>query len=86
MPEPDFACLRGLKERLKELDRPTRKNELVRAGLHTLASLSDEALLLAVGQLPPSKEPKAAKPPKSPKAPKPLKARKTLKKHRRAQA
>jgi hypothetical protein len=74
MPEPDFARLRVLKERLKELDRPTRKNELVRAGLHALASLSDEALLLAVEQLPPAKAPKAPKPPKAPKARKALKA------------
>lgn len=68
MPEPDFARLRVLKERLKELDRPTRKNELVRAGLHALASLSDKALVLAVEQLPPSKAPKAPKPPKARKA------------------
>lgn len=68
MPEPDFARLRVLKDRLKELDRPTRKNELVRAGLHALASLSDEALLLAVEQLPPAKAPKAPKPAKSRRA------------------
>ena len=60
MPEPDFARLRALKERLKVLDRPTRKNELLRAGLHALAALSDEALLLAVEQLPPAKAPKPA--------------------------
>lgn len=64
MPEPDFARLRVLKDRLKELDRPTRKNELLRAGLNALALLSDEALLLAVEQLPPAKPPKAAKPAK----------------------
>ncbi len=65
MPEPDFARLRWLKERLKKLDRPTRKNELLRAGLQALALLSDEALLLAVEQLPPAKAPKAPKPAKS---------------------
>lgn len=68
MPEPDFARLRWLKERLKMLHRPTRKNELLRAGLHALAALSDEALLLAVEQLPPAKAPKAPKPAKSPKS------------------
>jgi hypothetical protein len=65
MPEPDFAGLRWLKERLKMLDRPTRKNELLRAGLKALSALSDEALLLAVTQLPPAKAPKAPKPAKS---------------------
>lgn len=68
MPEPDFARLRALKERLKVLDRPTRKNELLRAGLHALAALSDEALLLAVEQLPPAKAPKPPKPAKAPKS------------------
>lgn len=68
MPEPDFARLRALKERLKVLDRPTRKNELLRAGLHALAALSDEALLLAVEQLPPAKAPKPPKPAKARKS------------------
>ncbi len=68
MPEPDFARLRWLKERLKMLDRPTRKNELLRAGLQALALLSDEALLLAVEQLPPAKARKAPKPAKSRRA------------------
>lgn len=68
MPEPDFARLRALKERLKELDRPTRKSELVRAGLHALVSLSDAALLVAVQQLPPAKAPKAPKPSKAGRA------------------
>lgn len=61
MPEPDFARLRFLKERLKALDRPTRKNELLRAGLSALSVMADEALLLAVERLPPAKPPKELK-------------------------
>lgn len=61
MPEPDFARLRFLKERLKALDRPTRKNELLRAGLSALSVMADEALLLAVERLPPAKPPKERK-------------------------
>lgn len=76
MPAPDFERLRGLKLRLKELDRPTRKNELLRAGIHALCQFSDEALLLAVEQLPPAKPPKPPKAPKPPRAAKPAKAAK----------
>lgn len=61
MPRPDFERLRALKARLKALDRPTRKNELLRAGLRQLDALDDEALMNALEGLPPAKPPKPSR-------------------------
>jgi hypothetical protein len=55
MPEPDFAKIRVLKERLRELGRATRKNELLRAGLAALTAMPNEELMLFVEQLDPAK-------------------------------
>jgi hypothetical protein len=44
MPESDFALVGHLKERALGFKRPVKKSELLRAGLHALAVLSDAEL------------------------------------------
>lgn len=61
MPQVDFDRMTLLKHRARELGRPTRKNELLRAGLRALVMLTDESLMLALSQLEPVKSPKPAK-------------------------
>jgi hypothetical protein len=41
MPRPDFALIDMLKERMVAYRRPTKKSDLLRAGLHTLMALPD---------------------------------------------
>ncbi|MGE4073587.1 MAG: hypothetical protein AB7E72_20640 [Lysobacterales bacterium] len=82
MPEADFDRISLLKNRARELGRPAKKNELLRAGLRALVMLSDESLMIALDQLEatkPGKPAKQAKAPKAPKAPKPPKPAKTAK-------
>lgn len=79
MPEADFDRIALLKNRARELGRPAKKNELLRAGLRALVMLSDESLMIALDQLEatkPAKAPKPVKAPKAPKASKPAKAAK----------
>ena len=45
MPRADYALIAQVKERALALRRPTKKSELLRAGLQVLAALGDEALL-----------------------------------------
>lgn len=52
MPASDYALIEALKQRALEFNRPTKKNELLRAGLHALGSLDNTQLqqrLLALG-------------------------------------
>ncbi|MFO1495264.1 MAG: hypothetical protein U1F26_11480 [Lysobacterales bacterium] len=65
MPQADFDRIAALKARARGLGRPSKKNELLRAGLHALGALADEAFLLALDQLEPVKKPKAGKASKS---------------------
>lgn len=51
MPKADFGRIATLKARVLALGRPSKKNELLRAGLSCLCELSDESLLLALDQL-----------------------------------
>ena len=44
MPASDYALIQALKQRALEFDRPTRKNELLRAGLHALGALDNTQL------------------------------------------
>ncbi len=79
MPEADFDRISLLKNRARELGRPAKKNELLRAGLRALVMLSDESLMIALDQLEatkPGKAAKQAKAAKAPKAPKPAKVAK----------
>ncbi len=55
MPQADFALIGVLKERALGFKRPTKKSELLRAGLQALAGLNDTALRAALNALPPLK-------------------------------
>jgi hypothetical protein len=55
MPQADFALVGVLKERALEFKRPTKKSELLRAGLQALAKLDAAALSAALGALTPLK-------------------------------
>lgn len=58
MPQVDFDRIAVLKLRARKLGRPSKKSELLRAGLQQLQTLTDESLLLALDQLEPTKPPK----------------------------
>ena len=51
IPEAEYEALMELKARLVTLARPTRKSELLRAGIRALDELSDAALIDAVGRI-----------------------------------
>lgn len=51
MPQQDFDLIAALKQRLVSLKRPTKKSELLRAGLQLLTRQSDDVLLSAVNAL-----------------------------------
>lgn len=55
MPEDDHALIGTLKKRLLVLQRPTKKSELLRAGLKVLATLTDVELKAGVEGLAPIK-------------------------------
>jgi hypothetical protein len=55
MPEQDFGLIAGLKERALDFKRPTKKSELLRAGLHALQQLGDAQLRGALDSLTPLK-------------------------------
>lgn len=74
MPQADFDRIALLKHRAKELGRPVKKNELLRAGLRALVMLSDESLMISLDQLEAAKAPKPAKAPKVSKPARPRKA------------
>ena len=53
MPREDYDLIKDLKGRASELDRPARKSELLRAGLHALTqSTSEEFRALLDGLAP----------------------------------
>lgn len=55
MPADDFALVAVLKGRALQVQRPAKKSELLRAGLHALAALSPQALVNALDALAPVK-------------------------------
>jgi preprotein translocase subunit SecB len=55
MPEGDFSLLADLKARALHGKREAKKSELLRAGLHALATLPAEALVQALDALQPVK-------------------------------
>lgn len=67
MPRNDFELIGLLKERALTFKRPTKKSELLRAGLQALAALNQKQLQTALDRLPllksgrPKKLPPAAK-------------------------
>jgi hypothetical protein len=52
MPEADFALIDALKTTALEFKRPTKKSELLRAGLQALAKLKPAQLQAALDKLP----------------------------------
>jgi hypothetical protein len=50
--KPEFAVLETLKLRPAKLATPVKKTELIRAGIKTLAALSDAAFIAAVRSVP----------------------------------
>ena len=55
MPAGDFALVAVLKGRALQMQRPAKKSELLRAGLHALSALSPQALAKALDALAPIK-------------------------------
>ncbi|WP_142123133.1 hypothetical protein [Pseudoxanthomonas sp. 3HH-4] len=55
MPAGDFALVAVLKGRALQMQRPAKKSELLRAGLHALSALSPQALTKALDALAPVK-------------------------------
>jgi hypothetical protein len=55
MPQADFALIASLKNRALLLKRPTKKSELLRAGLHALQALTSAQLMVALNALVPLK-------------------------------
>ena len=55
MPENDYANIAALKKRCLKAGTSAKKSEVIRAALHCLAGLSDQALLKALGSLEPIK-------------------------------
>lgn len=62
MPAAEFRQIAALKSRALHLGRPAKKNELLRIGLLLVSALSDEALVIALDQLEPSRPAKPKKP------------------------
>jgi hypothetical protein len=55
MPQVDFDLIAAMKARALKFGRPTKKSELLRAGLQVLAALNDAQLSAALAALPPLK-------------------------------
>jgi len=55
MPESDFGLIAQLKQRALAFQRPTKKSELLRAGLQVLQALDDARLRKALDALVPLK-------------------------------
>jgi len=52
IPKAEYVVLEGLKQRAADLRRPTKKSELIRAGIATLKKLGDAEFLAAVNGVP----------------------------------
>ena len=64
IPKSEYAVLEALKLRAANLTRPTKKSELLRAGIGALDAMTDKAFLVALNRVPSLKtgRPKAALP------------------------
>lgn len=56
MPREDYKLIDALKERSAGLERPAKKSELLRAGLHALNQASCEELLALLDALTPTRK------------------------------
>jgi hypothetical protein len=61
MPKGEFAVIETLKVRAAALKVPTKKTEMIRAGIKALAEMSDTAFLNAVRAVPNLKTGRPAK-------------------------
>ena len=52
IPKSEYQVLVDLKERAAQLRRPTKKSELLRAGVAALHAMNDKAFLAALAQVP----------------------------------
>ena len=52
IPKAEYTVLEGLKLRAANLTRPTKKSELLRAGISALNAMSDKAFLAALSGVP----------------------------------
>ncbi len=52
IPKAEYVVLEALKLRASELKRPTKKSELLRAGIKALAAMDGAAFLAALGAVP----------------------------------
>jgi hypothetical protein len=52
IPKGEYLVLGSLKERAAHLRRPTKKSELLRAGIAALAAMSDRTFLAALEKVP----------------------------------
>ncbi len=52
IPKSEYVVLEALKLRAARLARPTKKSELLRAGIAALNAMSDKAYLAAIGAIP----------------------------------
>jgi hypothetical protein len=52
IPKPEYAVLDELKQRAADLTRPTKKSELLRAGIKALAAMNAAAFLAALDSVP----------------------------------
>jgi hypothetical protein len=61
IPKAEYAVLEELKLRAAKLGRPTKKSEVLRAGVQALAAMGDAAFLASVGAVPAVKTGRPAK-------------------------
>lgn len=61
IPKPEYLVLEELKLRALQLQHPIKKGELLRAGIKALASMADDAFLVAVQAVPTIKTGRPAK-------------------------
>ncbi|AMO25012.1 hypothetical protein GCM10027034_05600 [Ramlibacter solisilvae] len=61
IPKSEYAVLEELKLRAAKLGRPTKKSEVLRAGVQALAAMGDAAFLACVGAVPTVKTGRPAK-------------------------
>ena len=61
IPKDEYAVLDELKLRAAKLGRPTKKSEVLRAGVQALAAMGDAAFLATVGAVPAIKTGRPAK-------------------------
>ncbi|MEO8804567.1 MAG: hypothetical protein ABI433_00675 [Burkholderiaceae bacterium] len=65
IPKSEYMVLEALKLRAGKLERPTKKSEVLRAGIGALNAMSDKAFLAALLAIPSIKTGRPKNPPKS---------------------